>query len=137
MHASVPQFIDVEDKIAFGLTGRQLLWMGAMTAALILAYSLLDRQAFFIVGIVIVAAFGALAFWRPQGISLISFLGFVALFFTKPRSYVWKRVFSRRGPDIKKAHEIQRKEMDAPRREKKLPPQSQLRKIAWTLDTKK
>lgn len=135
MHASVPQFVDVEDKIAFGLTGKQLLWMGGMGATLLVAYSLLDRQTFYVTGIFIVGIFGAFAFWKPQGLPLISFLGFVIYYFTKPRNYVWKRVASPEKIDVKKAHEVQRKKMGPLHQEKKLPPGSQLKKIAWRLDT--
>lgn len=46
MHAGVPQFIDIEDKIAFGLTAKQLLWLGGAVALLVASYSLFDRQLF-------------------------------------------------------------------------------------------
>jgi len=137
MHANVPQYVDIEDKIAFGLTVKQLLWMGAMIAVLVAAYSLFDRQLFFIVAVFIILIFGTLTFFRPQGVPFLTFLGYVLLFFTKPRNYVWKRIFEKPGTDIKKARELQRKKMEVPRSKKKLPTQSQLRKIAWILDTKK
>lgn len=135
MHANVPQFVDIEDKIAFGLTGKQLIWMGCMGAVLLVTYSLLDRQAFYIAGIFIVGIFGAFAFWKPQGLPLISFLGHVINFFAKPRNYVWKRIVSRERTDVKKARELQRAKIGPAYQEKKLPPQSQLKKIAWRLDT--
>ncbi len=135
MHANVPQFVDIEDKIAFGLTGKQLLWMGGMGAVLLVIYGLLDRQTFYVVGVFVVTIFVALAFWKPQGLSLLSFVGFVVAYFTKPRNYVWKRVPTAGRTDQKKAQETQRKKMGPVYQEKKLPGRSQLKRIAWRLDT--
>ncbi|OGI25082.1 MAG: hypothetical protein A3J76_02510 [Candidatus Moranbacteria bacterium RBG_13_45_13] len=137
MHANVPQYIDVEDKIAFGLTAKQLLWLGAMLAVLIAAYAIFDRQLFFVAAVFVIIVFGSLAFFRPQGVTLITFLGYVLFFFAKPRSYVWRRIFRASSIDIKKAHEVQREKMEVSRPKKKLPPQSQLKRIAWVLDTRK
>ena len=138
MHVNVPQFIDIEDKIAFGLTAKQLLWMGGMGATLLVTYNLFDQQAFYFIGIFVVIIFSALAFWRPQGVPLVSFIGFVIQYYLKPRNYLWKRVF--RASDLaiqKAAHNVQMGKTEAPVEAKKALPQSQLRKIAWMLDTKK
>ncbi|MFA5872047.1 MAG: PrgI family protein [Parcubacteria group bacterium] len=137
MQANVPQFIDIEDKIAFGLSGKQLLWIGVMAAVLLVAYNLFDRELFFVAGFLIIAVFGALAFWRPQGVSLIAFLGFVMGFTMRPKSYVWKRSYRGSEIDMKRAVSAQRRETGSPVKGKGLPGRSQLRKIAWALDTKK
>lgn len=135
MHTNVPQYIDVEDKIAFGLTAKQLLWMGAMVAVLVAAYSLFDRQLFFVVAIFVIIVFGALAFWKPQGVTLIVFLGFVFQYFLKPKSYIWKRIYSAKGVDIKKATLAQKKQIGPAPREKKIPRGRELARMAWLLDT--
>jgi hypothetical protein len=137
MHAGVPQFIEIEDKIAFGLTGRQLLWIGGGVALLVAAYTLFDRQLFYAVGFFVVLAVGALAFWRPQGVPMITFAGFTLLYFMKPRNYIWKRVYTREHLDIKKASLAQQKNNSAAFVPKHLPSQGQLKKIAWELDTRK
>lgn len=139
MHVNVPQFVDVEDKIAFGLTGKQLLWMIGMAAMLLVAYNMFQRQAFYVIGFFIVMIFGALTFWRPQGVPLIAFAGFVLQYFMKPRNYIWKRQYSSHNADIiKAAHSTQMKKLDThPGEAKKMPTGSQLQKIAWQLDTKK
>jgi hypothetical protein len=135
MHANVPQYIDVEDKIAFGLTGKQLLWMGGMTALLVAAYTTFDRQLFYIAGLIIIAVFGSFAFWRPQGVSLFSFVGYVFQYFLKPRSYVWKRVFSANAIDFKKATLVQKKKLGPIAKAKQAPRSRDLQKLAWMLDT--
>ena len=93
MHANVPQFIDIEDKIAFGLTAKQLLWMAGMGATLLVLYNIFERQAFYVIGTFVVVIFAALAFWKPQGVSMLTFLGFALKYFLRPRNYVWKRKF--------------------------------------------
>jgi len=137
MHAGVPQFIEIEDKIAFGLTGRQLLWIGGGVALLVAAYTLFDRQLFYAVGFFIVLATGSLAFWRPQGVPMITFAGFTLQYFMKPRNYIWKRVYTRENIDTKKASLAQQKNNPAAFAPKHLPSQGQLKKIAWELDTRK
>jgi hypothetical protein len=137
MQAGVPQFIEIEDKIAFGLTGKQLLWIGGGVALLVPAYAIFDRQLFFAVAFFISLIVGALAFWRPQGISLISFSGFTMQYFMKPRKYIWKRVYERGNIDAKKVSLAQQKNNQATFVPKHLPSQGQLKKIAWELDTRK
>lgn len=135
MHINVPQYIDVEDKIAFGLTGKQLLWMGAMVACLAAAYTMFDRQLFFAVAIVAVIIFGGFAFFRPQGVSLITFSGFILQYFSKPRNYIWKRVYSSGKLDLKKATLVQKGNLAPAPRKKNVPTGRQLHRIAWMLDT--
>ncbi len=137
MRAGVPQFIDIEDKIAFGLTAKQLLWLGAAVALLVASYSFFDRQLFFIVGAFIVLIFGSLAFVRPQEVSLLTFAGFTLMYLLKPKNYIWKRVWRRESLDIKKAVLARKNEAPLPIAKKNLPGRSQLKKIAWELDTKK
>ncbi len=139
MHANVPQFIDIEDKIAFGLTGKQLLWLAGMGAILLVLYNIFVREVFYVVGTVVVIIFAALAFWRPQGVSLVTFLGFAIRFVTRPKNYVWKRKFAGSGQalpgklDLVGKEEAQMKNITP----KKRPTEGQLKKIAWVLDTKK
>jgi hypothetical protein len=137
MFAGVPQFIEIEDKIAFGLTAKQLLWIGGGVALLVLSYSLFDRQLFYAVGIFIAAIFGSMAFWRPQGLSMVSFLGFTLQYFLKPKKYVWKRMYLKENLDMRKASLSQTKNAPLETPQKHLPARGQLKKIAWELDTRR
>lgn len=139
MHANVPQFIDIEDKIAFGLTGKQLLWMFGMGAVLMVVYNIFTREAFYFIGTFVVMIFASLAFWRPQGISMLAFLGFAAKFLLRPRNYVWKRRYSDTSGAGFGSFDLLGKgkgSVQTPTAKKK-PTQSQLKRIAWVLDTKK
>lgn len=91
MMSNVPQFIDIEDKVAGPLTWRQLLWMIAMGILLLVLYNILPGIVFVVVAIPIILAFSALAFYRPQGQSLIGFVGHGFFFFFRPKVAVWER----------------------------------------------
>ena len=67
MMFNVPQFIDVEDKIAGPLTVKQLLWMIGMVAVLLAIFFSLDGAVMVIAAIPVVLLFVALAFYRPNG----------------------------------------------------------------------
>lgn len=91
MMFNVPQFIDVEDKVAGPLTWRQLLWMIGMGVLLLVLYNVVPGLAFIVIAIPVVLAFVALAFYRPHGQPLISFIGHGFFFFFRPKVAVWER----------------------------------------------
>lgn len=103
---NVPQYIDVEDKIAGPLTAKQLLWMFGMGAALMILWGFLDKTTFFITAIPVAGIFAALAFYRPHGQPLIKFIFYFVAFMFQPKVYVWRRDFARKGK-AKKIEEIQ------------------------------
>lgn len=88
---SVPQFIDVEDKIAGPLTWKQLGWMIGMGAVVMTIFGIFDTSLSVVLSIPVVLIFCALAFYRPNGISMISFLGSALLFLFRPKVSVWER----------------------------------------------
>lgn len=88
---NVPQYIDVEDKVAGPLTAKQLLWMIGMGAILMFVWSLFDRATFFVLAVPVICTFVALAFYRPYGQPLIVFIGSAILFIVRPKVYVWNR----------------------------------------------
>lgn len=88
---NVPQYIDVEDKIAGPLTARQLLWMIGMGAVLMVMWNIFDQAAFYLLAIPVVGIFCAFAFFRPYGQPLISFVTSAAMFIFRPKLYVWDR----------------------------------------------
>lgn len=97
MPYSVPQYIDVEDKVAGPLTVKQLLWFFGGGGILILLWNVLDKPAFFVAAVPISLLTAAFAFWKPNGRTLILFVGDGLLFLFKPKLYTWRRV-----PVIKK-----------------------------------
>ncbi len=89
---NIPQFIDIEDKIVGPFTAKQLGWLAAGGVLALLAWNTLDFPTFIGTTIFIGIVFGGLAFFRPNGQSLISIVGFIFIFFLKPKIYMWKRV---------------------------------------------
>lgn len=89
---NVPQYIDVEDKIAGPFTAKQLLWMFGMGAVILVLWNTLEKTAFFIAAVPVALIFIALAFYRPYNQPLIKFIIFGILFLFSPKIYTWKRM---------------------------------------------
>ena len=68
---------------------------------------------------------------------MVTFAGFTLQFLVKPKSYIWKRVYTRSDTDIKKAALAQKKNAPPAYIPKHLPNRGQLKRIAWELDTRK
>ncbi len=91
MLISVPQYIDVEDKVAGPLTVKQLGWMLALGIILLIMWNTLSGPSFFILGLPVVLIFLALTFYKPYGQPLGSFVVFAVMFYFRPKIYTWKR----------------------------------------------
>lgn len=92
MISNVPQFIDVEDKIAGPLTGKQLLWMIGMGAMILVARLIFGGGPGLYVAVVpIVIAFSLFAFYRPNGQPLILFVIYGFFFLFRPKIMMWRR----------------------------------------------
>jgi hypothetical protein len=131
MMTSVPQFIDVEDKVAGPLTWKQIFWMIGMAAVLLVLYNLLNSFAFFVAAIPVILLFAVLAFYRPNGVSMATFLYFAVFYFFRPKLSVWERPIRtpRRAPAPKK--EAPAPEAPAASRR---PDEARLRELAKLLD---
>ena len=91
MLINVPQYIDVEDKIVGPLTGKQLGWILGLGVILMILWNMVPAPVFFILGIPLTILFVALAFYKPYGQPLGSFVIFGILYFFRPKIYLWKR----------------------------------------------
>jgi len=91
MMSSVPQFIDVEDKIAGPLTWKQLGWMMAMGAIVLTLLGMLGTGAGIVISIPVVLLFLALAFYKPNGFPMTAFIGQAFMFMFRPKMAVWER----------------------------------------------
>lgn len=98
MMTSVPQFIDVEDKVAGPLTWKQLGWMVAMGAAVFLLYTVFSGIVFFLTAIPVALLFLALAFFRPNGMAFPQFLFYSVSFLFRPKVSIWERPVHRTLP---------------------------------------
>ena len=88
---NVPQYIDVEDKIAGPLTAKQLGWMIGMGAALLVMWNTVPKGYFWVFAIPAICLFVALAFYRPYNLPLVSFVSHTFAFLLRPKVYLWDR----------------------------------------------
>lgn len=126
---NVPQYIDVEDKVAGPLTARQLFWMIGMTAVLMVLWSIFDSGAFFAAAVPVVLLFLAFAFFRPYGQPLIAFIGNALFFIVRPKIYVWDRPVKHEKNTV----DIGKKVTDTPVIHKKVTAE-EIRRLAGIVD---
>lgn len=89
---SVPQFIDVEDKIVGPLTAKQLGWLALAGVIALVFYALLDLTAFILACVPIFGIAAAMAFYKPLGQPLPDLISNMFSFTFKPKIYVWRKV---------------------------------------------
>lgn len=129
MLINVPQYIDVEDKIVGPLTAKQLGWVIALGIILLILWNVVPSPVFFILAIPLTILFVALAFYRPYGQPLGSFVVFGVMYLFRPKVYIWRR--TARGP-IKTVQKVQTIVTSAP--DKHISAQS-LKDLAQLLDS--
>lgn len=129
---NVPQFIDVEDKIAGPLTWRQLLWMIGMGAVLLVLYNAMPQGVFIVVAVPIVILFCALAFYRPNNQPLILYIIHGIFFLLRPKVAVWERPTA---PMTKKQPEPAKTITEAEPKEKRVTV-TELKELARIIDSR-
>jgi len=105
---NVPQYTDVQDKVAGPLTVRQLGWLFGMGGVLIFLHSILDEITFWIAAIPVVAFFAAFAFYKPNGQPLINYALYGITFVFRPKIYTWRR---EQKAAKKKSHKVRKTEV--------------------------
>ncbi len=128
---NIPQFIDKEDKIVGPLTAKQLGWSFGAGGVLLMLWAILDISAFIMASIPVAAVFGALAFYRPNNMSLIAFLFASVQFFFRPKMYIWKRL-----PDIIDVKKKTPKKISYVPRDTRTANGDKIEEIAHLLDSK-
>ncbi len=91
MMFNVPQYIDVEDKVAGPFTAKQIGWMIACGGVLFVLYSIFQLIPFVLLALPIILLFAALAFYRPNGQPFIKFIFHAVLFLFRPKVAIWER----------------------------------------------
>jgi hypothetical protein len=87
----VPQFIDIEDKIAFQLTAKQLGWAGLGGFFIFIAWVFLEQTYFIVVAVIASFLIIAILFVRPFGMSMPEFIKSMFFYLFKPKTYIWRR----------------------------------------------
>jgi len=101
---TVPQFIDVEDKIIGPITARQFVIMLVGFLFIGLSYKIFDFQGFVVVGICIFSVTGVFAFFRVNGMPFHFFVLNFSQTKMKPGKRVWNNFY---GKDIEIIETVQ------------------------------
>lgn len=129
MQYSVPQFIDVEDKIVGPFTGKQTLYLMVGGGLIILIFSFFQFMFFLLSLVIIVPAVLVFAFYKPRGITVAQYMTNFFKFYSSNHIYIWAREedgsFVKQVQKKKKAVEIETKTVS----------KSKIRELAWVLDT--
>ena len=91
---TVPQFIDVEDKIIGPITTRQFFISLAGLLLMFVAYRIADFALFAVLAFFIAVVTGTLAFLRVNGRAFHEFALDVLQSLQRPRQRIWKKVGS-------------------------------------------
>lgn len=95
MQAKVPKFIDIEDKVAFGMTWRQFAYLGGSLTAAFISLSVFRGMLGFPIALILVIVGTSLAFAKPSGRSFGTLLLAVFRYNYNPRRYFWQKERSR------------------------------------------
>lgn len=92
MRYTVPQFIDVEDKILGPLTTRQFLIMLLVVMVDAILYKTLDFVTFLLLGVTLLALGGIFAFFRVNGQPFHFFLLNMVQTLKRPAVRIWDKM---------------------------------------------
>ena len=129
MQYSVPQFVDVEDKVIGPLTIKQFLWMLGGSGTSLVLWFVLPKVLAVIVIIPLILLSAAFAFYKVNGNPFYIYVANLFSFAIKPKTRVWKR-------DVDVKVEIPK---EATKKEVKEPEKQQLSdvdlsRLVYTLD---
>ena len=128
MQYSVPQFIDIEDKIVGPLTGKQTLYLMIGGGLLMLLFSFFDFVFFMVATVIIAPITLAFAFWKPKGMTVARWIVNIINYHTSDHLYTW-----RREPEGIKIKRTQKKKTQVIFKENVS--RSRIGELAWLLDT--
>lgn len=91
MHAQVPQYLEVEDKIIGPLTLKQFLYLLVGGGIIFLLYTILKFSVFIIVAMPIGLFVILLAFYKKDNQKFTQFVANFLKFISRPNIYIWKK----------------------------------------------
>ncbi|PJE59811.1 MAG: hypothetical protein COU85_01740 [Candidatus Portnoybacteria bacterium CG10_big_fil_rev_8_21_14_0_10_44_7] len=90
MQFSVPQFIEIEDKIIGPFTLKQFFYLAGGGVLVALLWYFLKFWLFILLALPVAGLAVALSFVKINGRPFLNFLGSMFGYFAKPKVYVWK-----------------------------------------------
>ena len=132
MHAQVPQYLDIEDKIIGPLTLKQFVYLLLGAGALFLLFNLLKLPVFIIVAIPISILIFLVTFYKIGNQKFSQFVFSLLKFLGRPNIYTWKKLSPK-----KPAEETMPKIIEMAKSVKKAPKESGLEEVQWKVELKK
>ncbi len=102
----VPQFIDIQDKVAGNFTWQQLGWFVGAGAILVFLWQVFEKPAFYTSAVPIILITAVFAFYRPQGMPFVSYVRYALIYFFQPRLFLWQREVHVSKNDSKQHNQI-------------------------------
>ena len=130
---TVPQFLDVEDKVIGPITVRQFIELLIAGLIIVIFYRVFDFATFAVSSLIILALVLILAFYRPNGQGFHYFLLNFLITLKRPKLKVWKKQLS----DAELKFLIAKPEIKAPPLKTIRPPvtASRLSELSLIVDT--
>ncbi len=133
---TVPQFIEVEDKIFGPLSLKQFVYLLGGGAGLFILYVFLPFVIFIFLGIPLAALAGAFAFLKVNNQPFITVAANAIAYYVGSRLYVWQKP----AEPKKRIQELARAKEGLPTGPMLAVPkisEAKLRTLAWSLDVKR
>jgi len=91
MQFQVPQHIEIEDKLAFRLTLKQLGWFALGGFILFVLWTVFEKWVFWLGFPFVIAGAAMFSFYKPAGLTLLEFLVDGAQHLIRPKQMVWEK----------------------------------------------
>lgn len=127
---TVPQFIEVEDKIFGPLTLKQFIYLLGGGAAVFIIYVFAGMLGVIFLGLPIAGFAAALAFYKVNNQPFIKIAANALSHYAGSKLYVWQK------REIKKQPLAAKPEIEKPKLELPKITESKLKDLAWSLDVK-
>jgi hypothetical protein len=135
MQYSVPQFIDVEDKVIGPLSIKQFLYILAGAGMLFVLWTIAPSiEVFLIPAVPVLGIFLALAFFKVNGRPFTNFLSAAMQYLIRPKVLIWRREFQEQTIKTDVREKQKRKEDKVPKVGQRVT-ESRLRQLSTVLDT--
>ena len=91
MQFQVPQHIEIEDKLAFRLTLKQLGWFALAGLILFIIWTVLEKWVFWVAFPFVATGAAMFSFYKPAGLTLLGFLVDGTKHLIRPKQMVWEK----------------------------------------------
>ncbi len=139
MKFGVPQYVEIEDKIAFQLTAKQLGWFALGGVIIFIIWNVFNTAVFIASLIIVGITATAFALYRPHGVSLFTFLSNGFKYSLRSKQLYWNKGIEPVDVEKKRIIKPKKKDMSFEKKraqKRKKETYEELEEISEILDTK-